>query len=441
MPTTATTRFGRRTLLAGAGAAGLTALGACGSTAPGGSRQGGVLNIWGGVPPENGPTALCEAYEEANPGTRITYTRFVNDAPGNVKLDTALAGSTPIDLYFSYSAANLFNRAGNGLALDLSERLAGDPDLKVFAPGAAPVSNYLSDGKAFSVPAQKSPTIVYLNQTLLDRAGIKLNDTWTFDEFDAAAKELSGNGIFGTMTPPAKARLALGPDMNYAEGGKRSNFSNPVFAEDLQHRLDLQAARVCMDQKTILAEKLEAYPQSVFLNSRAAMLPVDIFVTRYIANVKENPHDFVTTAMPYPTLAEDGDEWSAATLGDHLSINPKSKFQDLAWDFLKFWMVEGGTYMIAGSRIPSLTGGASTAELTSALLGKEAEKVFDVTSFEHALFGRPLNVPVDTIFTAAPEITTIQKKYTDEVLLGSRTVESWVEAVTREADAAIAAAK
>jgi len=441
-----TGKFGRRGLLAGAGVAGLAALVGCNSnTAPSGGSSGGkltgALQVWGGVPGENGPDALCKAFEEANPGTKITYTRYVNDDTGNLKLDTSLSGGTPIDVFISYSPANLFKRVSNGLAVDLSEKLSATPELKKYAPGADQPANFFSDGKAFSVPAQASPSIVFVNQSMLEKKGITLGDSWTVDEFNDIAKEMSGDGVFGTMAPVGKAHLTLGPDMNYAEGGKKSNFSNPIFAEDLQRRLDFQAAKAAIDQKTVLAEKLETFTQSVFLSGRIAMLPSQIFITRYVSNTAEYPHDFITKAMPYPTLAKEGDKWSEVAIGDNLSINAKSKNQELAWEFVKFWMIEGGKYLIAGGRIPAVTGNASPTELTASLLGKDAEKVFDVKSFEHALFGKEPNVPVDTIFTAASEINTILKKYTDEVLLGTRTVESWVEAMTKDADAAIAAAK
>lgn len=449
---TANAAVGRRSLLAGVGAAGLAALVGCnnntGGAKPSGAGGGtgaakltGALQVWGGVPGESGPDALCRAFEQANPGTKINYTRYVNDDAGNVKLDTALSGGTPIDVFVSYAPPALFKRISNGLAVDLSDKLAADPDLKQFAPGADPAANFFANGKAYSVPAQKSPSIVFLNQAKLDQAGIKLGDSWTIDEFNDVAKELTGGGVFGTMLPVGRARLTLGPDMNYADGGKRSNYSNPLFAQDMQARLDMQAAKLCMDQKTILAEKLDTFTQSVFLGGRVAMLPSQIFITRYVSNTKEYPHDFLTTAMPYPTLAKEGDKWNEVAIGDHLSINAKSKVQDLAWAFVKFWMANGGKYLIAGGRIPALAGNATPTELTASLLGADAAKVFDVKSFEHALFGKKQNVPVDTIFTAATQLATIRKKWDDEVLLGTKTIPQWVEGITREADAAIAAAK
>ena len=437
------TRWGRRSFLGAMGAASAAGLAGC-NLAPnsggGGGGKGGTLNVWGGVPAENGPQALCDAFTEANPDVKVTYTRYPNDDTGNLKLDSSLAGGAPIDVFISYAPAKLFQRVSNGLAVDLTERIDADPDLKQFGTTAESPSNYFSDGKAFSVPAQKSPTIVVLNQTMLDKAGIKLGDSWTYEDFESVAKELSGDGVYGSFNALTKAGIVLGPDRYYADGGERSNFDHPIFAEDLQHRLDEQDAKHCMDRKTILAEKLETFAHTPFLTNRAAMHASQIFILRYIADTKEFPHDFITKAMPHPTVEPGGDEWGVGAIGDNVSISSKASDPDLAWEFVRFWMLNG-QYNVPGGRLPSVVGNATPQELVASLLGEQREELFDVPSFENALFGKEVTIPVDTIFTAASELDEMVEKRTDEVLLGTRSVESWVETMTKDADAAIAAAK
>ncbi len=437
----ASTPLARRTLLGAAGLASATALVGCNSDSPGGpSGGGGVLNVWGGVPGENGPQDLCDAFTEANPGVKVNYTRYVNDDTGNLKLDSSLAGGAPIDVFISYAPAKLFQRVDNGLAIDLSDRIDQDPDLKQFGPSAETPSNYFTDGKAFSIPAQKSPTIVVLNQTMLDDAGITLGDTWTIEDYEDVMAELSHGDVFGSFDRPGKAEIVLGPDRYYADNGARSNFEHPVFAEDLQARLDAQAAKYIVDRETVLAEKLEVFKHQPFLTGRTAMNTSQIFILRYISDLTEFPHDFITKAMPHPTVEPGGDEWGVGAIGDNISISSKTADPDLAWEFVRFWMLNG-SYNVPGGRLPSVVGNATPADLTAGLLGPDREEIFDVPSFENALFGKEVAIPVDTIFTAATEIETLVKQYTDEVLLGTRTVDSWVETLTKEVDAAISAAK
>ena len=439
MTTFTSSTVGRRTLLAGLGAASLAGLAGCNLGTGGGGGGENTLNVWGGVPGESGPDDLCDAFMEANPDIKVTYTRYPNDDAGNVKLDSSLAGGVPIDVFISYAPAKLFQRAANGLALDITDRIEGDSELKQFGPSAETPGNFFSDGKAFSVPAQKSPTIVVLNQTMLDEAGIELGDSWTFDEYQEITDKLSKDNVFGSYEPPQKAPIILGPDKYYADGGKRSNFDHPALAADLKHHLAEQKAKRCMDRKSILAEKLEVFAHTPFLTNRAAMHIEQIFILRYISDTTEYPHDFVTRAMPHPTIEEGGDEWQRGTLGDNLCISKSAKDPDLAWEFIKFWMMNG-KYNVPGGRLPSVVGNSTTEELIAGLLGPERDKLYDVASFEHAIFGTEVNVPVDTIFTAATQIDELLDKRTDEVLLGDRSVDSWVKTMTKEADAAIASA-
>lgn len=87
-------RISRRALLGGAVTAGLAAgtisLAGCNLAGGGGGGGGAVLNVWGGVPNETGPDELCKAFMDENPDIKVTYTRYVNDEPGNLKLDTSL---------------------------------------------------------------------------------------------------------------------------------------------------------------------------------------------------------------------------------------------------------------------------------------------------------------------------------------------------------------
>src|SRR5699024_1463436 len=140
--------LGRRAFLGAMGAASAAAgLAGCNLVPSGGGGGGGskTLNVWGGVPGENGPEALCDAFMEANPDVTVKYTRYPNDDAGNVKLDPSLAGGVPIDVFISYAPAKLFQRASNGLALDITDRIENDPDLKQFGPSAAQPAHYLSD--------------------------------------------------------------------------------------------------------------------------------------------------------------------------------------------------------------------------------------------------------------------------------------------------------
>ncbi|MFW6600249.1 ABC transporter substrate-binding protein [Propionibacteriaceae bacterium Y2011] len=433
----------RRTLLKGAaalGAAGLGAgaLSACNGGA--GAGGGGVLNVWGGVPNESGPDELCAAFMAENPDIKVTYTRYVNDEQGNLKLDTSLTGGVPIDMFFSYNPVNLFKRSDAGLALDLTDRIADDPDLATFTVDADPLGNYTLNGRQFCVPGAQAPQNVYLNKNMLDEAGITLGETWTVDEYVEIARELTKPGVFGTFEAPQLARPVLGPDHQYTDGGARSNFENEWFRKQLELAQQLQGEKVAMDQQTIIAEKLQTFSQTPFIAGRVAMLIQSGHITRYISNTKEYPHDFVTTCMPLPQPEAGTQPWNTGAIGDLMSISPKSQNQDAAWKLLKFWVLNAGKYMVKGGRLPSLPGEATEEEIVNQLLGPDRDSLYEVEAWQKFLYAPGPKLPVDTVFTAGSEILELTRRLTDETLLGDRTIDSWVTEMTTQADAAIARA-
>ncbi|MGJ6980670.1 ABC transporter substrate-binding protein [Aestuariimicrobium soli] len=435
------TTLSRRTLLAGIGAtAAATALAACSSDETPASTDGklsGSINVWGGVPPENGPQELVDAFMKANPGTTVTYTRFVNDDQGNLKLDTGLQGGSDIDVFTTYSMPLLAQRVGAGLAADLSDKIAGVKEFAPYAANADPVQNFTHDGKVYGIPAQTSPTTVLANLDMFEKAGITPPESWSFDEYRDVAKKLSQGNVKGSFNAPPSARATLGPDAYYAADGKSSNFRNEAFRQEIQRNLDMSNEGSAMDMKTILAEKLQVYTQGPFLQGRVGMITSQLFLVRYISNLKEFPHDFKTIALPQPGPSASDDGWNTGAVGDILSVNSKSKNPDLAWALIEFWMKNAAKYMTKGGRLPSLAGDETPDSLLGQLLGADAEKIYDVASFKKMLFERKNKIIVDTKFAAAAQITQIMTQLSQEVLLGTRPVDSYIDELAKQADAAI----
>ena len=437
------TMISRRTLLGGAVTTGLAAgLTGCNLAGGGGGGGGGaVLNVWGGVPNETGPDDLCQAFMAEHPDIKVTYTRYVNDEPGNLKLDTSLTGGVPIDLYFSYSPVALFKRSGAGLALDLTDKITAESDFAPFSVDADPIGNYSLDGKQYCVPAARAPQHVYINKSMMDDARVTLGESWTTDEFVEVARTLSKDGVFGTLTGPPLARPALGPNHLYTADGTRSNFGNPWFAQELELALKLQKDKVAMDRQTIIAEKLQTFSQNPYIAGRVAMLIQSGQIIRSINDTQEYPHDFLTYCMPIPLPEKGKPGWNTGQIGDLISISPRSQNVDAAWELAKFWMRNAAKYMTRGGRLPAMVGSATPDDILNSLLTDGKDKLYDVPSWKSMLFSDALTLPVDTIFTAGTEIQTLTAKLTDETLLGDRTVASWVKEAVSQADAAIGKAK
>lgn len=87
-----------------------------------------TLRMWGGVPAEAGPQAVCDNFNELykDKGIQVEYERFVNDDTGNLKLETNLLSGTGVDLYMTYTPDVLTKRAEGNMALDLTELMERD---------------------------------------------------------------------------------------------------------------------------------------------------------------------------------------------------------------------------------------------------------------------------------------------------------------------------
>ena len=436
--------------LAGAGALGLLA--GCGGTnakeepaagAGGGGSAGdpesGALNVWGGVPPESGPDDMFAAFMKKYPKIKVTYTRYVNDDPGNLKVDTSLQGGVPIDVIVSYGAPAVTKRATAGLLLDLTDRIAGESTFTKFNPGEG-TSNYVYDGKVYTVPMVVNPVTVMINQSMLDAKKITIPDNWTHEEFRSIAKELSAPGVYGTFDTPPLARQELGTDFLYKNGGKESNYDHPLFAKGAQLRVDMIGEKSAIPMTEILAQKLQVYTQTPFLTGKVGMLINQPFLLRYITDTKEYPHDFRTTLKPLPVPEKGKEYWNSGQYGDHVSITKDSANQEAAWTLIKWWATEGGQYMVKGGRYPILQEGLDIDSMVETTVGPEGDRLFDVASVKSALFDETVKIPIDTIQTAAVEMTTIMASLDQQVYMGKLSVAEWAQQAKRRCDAAIAKA-
>jgi multiple sugar transport system substrate-binding protein len=385
------------------------------------------------VPPGSGPAALVEAFTAAHPGTEVSYTRFVNDDRGNLKLDTALQGGVDIDVYFTYQTKQLALRAESRMMLDVTDRLAGDAELAPYLDRRNPTALWDGD-RVRALATVAEPWFVLFNEAARERAGTPLPTRWTVPEFEQVAREIRSDGVFGTYEVPRTARIALGPDYWFTpEGG--SNLADPRFVEWLE--LGQRAIRdgVAYPWTEVLARHLDAYQQNGFVAGEFATWVTPPFSLRYLHDEENYPHDFRVAAAPLPTTA-DGTGWDQGQYNNFIMINPRSPRQDLAWEFVRFWVTEGARHMAKGGKIPAL-GNVPQEEVLASLLGPEPDRWFDVDSFRRVLFDEPAQLYVDSNLTAYAEIDLALSQQQDLCWIGERSPADAMAAVAARATAAI----
>ncbi|MBO0791666.1 MAG: extracellular solute-binding protein [Ktedonobacteraceae bacterium] len=430
---TALTRpLNRRTFIMAGTAAVAAFLTSCGSS--GGSSGSATLQFWGGVPAESGPKALIDAFHKKYPNIKVTYTRFVNDDQGNVKLDTALASGSRVDVYMSYSPALMTRRIDSGLAVDLASYIDADSEVKSWMGSTSGIFQYKN--KYWGLPIAKGPSYVFINKNMIEDAGITLPTDWTVDEFREIARKLSKNGVYGTFDTPDLAYATLGADDAYKNGGKESNYDDDVWRKSLQLHSDMIKEKSAFPWTEVLAQNLRVYAQGIFLKGQVGMAINSDFWHRYITDTKNYPHDFVTTFMPIPKPVGVSDPYTVGGLNNWIQINAKTKNRDAAWTFLRFNLGEGAKYMIPSGRNPAFPG-TSDDDVIKGLLGANREKLYDVDAYRRVVLQTKFKLMLPTISTAAAELAKIQQSEIDRYLVGEISLDQCINDMKQQADDAI----
>ncbi|ACQ82436.1 extracellular solute-binding protein family 1 [Beutenbergia cavernae DSM 12333] len=402
-----------------------------------GSPEEGRLVVWGGVAPETGPQALVDAFMAKYPDIEVEYTRYVNDEEGILKLDTALQGGVPIDVYFSYGTVDVVRRSQAALALDLTD-LAREDDLAQIFVQDEPIST-LVDGKLFSIPTTHFPNFVVINQDAMEAAGIEIPFDWTVDDYHQIAQEFASAGFdVGAYNVPRHEAVGLGGDYLYTEDGTESNLDHPLVRERLEATLAMEDDGSIFTQERITAEGIGGYAQNYFLDGTFAMMLDGTIIARYVKNLEEYPHDFRTTFRPYPRLAAGEPYINPGVRGDDVQISAKSKYASAAWTFVKFWMGEGAELVTPSGKVsPFQYEDGPSDSLNEALFGPDADELFDVESFEQTFFAAEPPLAVRSITTAFTEISSIKSQIEEEIRLRTKSIDDGIAEMKTLADEAI----
>ncbi len=397
------------------------------------------LVIWGGVDAVSGPQDLIDAYMAKNPNVEVEYVRFVNDDPGNVKLDTALLSGEQIDLYFTYSPDMVRQRADGGMALNLNE--FGAKDFIVENMGEDGV--FAVDGEYFSMPTCSEPAGIMVNLDMFEKAGIEVPKQWTFDELKEIAKKLTGeyNGkqVYGFYPYHygllELSRMAIGDNFLY-KSPTESNFDNPAFKNDSLTYDMMYTDKSAYPYEQILAQKHDGVGCNSFLQGDVAMAVFSSWMARRMSNTEQFPRDFKVAFAPMPTVGTD--DYSIGARNNFLMINSQTKNKEAAWDLLKFWVTEGSQYMFKAGKVP-VTKEYDKDKFIEVVCGAEADKLYDIESFR-AFLDIPFKYPNDTLSTAMPEIKQIRKEETDKLLLQQQSYDEFLTNAKTRCDEVIAKA-
>jgi len=384
--------------------------------------------FWTGVPGEAGPDALAEAFNERmrEQGRNVVavHERFVNDASGNTRLDTALLSGEQIDLYVNYSRDTMIRRASSGLATDLTPFIQNsgfDPEAEFGE--LADFGEF--EGQVFSLPSAKAVNVVWYNKTEFDRRGITIPENWTWEDYADIARELTDAdaGVFGSMMfaggPGIWAWGGLsyfGADWRYAADGS-SNLGHPLFQDvlDIHVRMD----REDLSQMPLAEmQATRTSPHVEFVRGNVMMFAAsNAWVVRTIVDREQFPVDFVTAIAPVPRAnASNVDPYDHVFGQDLPVMGPNPGDPELAWEFMQFFATEGSFYHVAGGRAPAWNG--FDPELIAATFIGDNDDLLYAPSFERYYFPSEFQTSVPEISVASAELGELIREEYQRALLG-----------------------
>lgn len=400
------------------------------------------LIIWGGVPAESGPDALVAQWNQDNPNIQVEYVRFTNDDTGNTRLDTALLSGEQVDLFFTYNTSILKRRIDGEMVEELTNY--GVEEFVVNNVAGAGGGQVLFDGIYYALPTAKEPIGFMFNKRMLDEAGITIPENWTIEDYAKIAEQLThvkeGTTVYGAHSyyaglPLDFALPVLGGDFLYNAEGNASNFDAPEFKANTINR-ELMEKGFAMPFEEVFSRNLQAYAHPAFLNEEIAMMPFSAWMLRYVKDLENFPHDFVTTFAPYPTIAEGVPNPYQGQLNNHLSINSQSKYKEQAWEFMKYWITEGSVFMLQGGKMP-VWNKANDEETVAGILGEDADKLFDVEAYKSVMLNPELQYIVDTITVAYPQVTQIYREESELFMMGQNDADTYFNNLKTLADKVI----
>jgi multiple sugar transport system substrate-binding protein len=271
------------------------------------------------------------AFEQANPGIKVTYTPTSGDY--FAKLLSSIASNSPPDVFFcgSDSYRTLISR---GVLLDITERFSAQFPLNDFIDSSRTIMEV--ENHVYGISSCSVSPVIYYNRDIFDKYNEPYpssdpNKVWTIDEFRAVAKRLTRDGIYGCYGLEANggmifAQVTSGGGAPFSADGYSSTYNSPEVKRVLQ---TIKAIRI--DDKSMPAsstlENVGMNASQMLQTGKVAMLMDGSWAMQQLSTL-----GFPVGIAPIPSYGK------PITTGQaHLhSIAKATKHPEEAWKFLQF---------------------------------------------------------------------------------------------------------
>lgn len=324
-------------------------------TTPGDSASGdGTVTLrWVGAgwSQNDKATKIIEKWNAEHPDIKVEYIELGTAVDEGYlrNLDTMIAGGEVVDVtYITY--ADVYNRVINGGALPLDEYIAAAGDDYEAMYGSLSTSMLSYQDQIYGVPYAGNTFKVFYNKTMTDAAGITIPETWSTEEFTAAAKALTDteNGVYGCIFPYTwdqicytSAEICGWQSVKKLDDGTIvPNFDDQTFMDSIEWAYNLAFVDgVTPDMATYKAESINR--RQALATGQAAMIIDGPYTLVWLQNYMYNDpgegelgFELGVTNVPY--VNELGADVSYNTVAGAFYVPKSAAYPAEAYEFAKF---------------------------------------------------------------------------------------------------------
>lgn len=378
---------------------------------------------------------VADAYKEKNPNVTVKFEYYGDMTATEYykKVDMMVLGKEKMDILMTSAFAEHKQRAASGTYLPMDDFFEREGIKPEDAYAIMPRVNE----QVYGIPGDLKYQLVYINKNYLEEAGLEAPSLdWTWDDYREYAKAMTkGEGatkIYGSYFHSWDHYNLMGFWSSYGDNpmfnsdATAVNFDNPIFADWLQFRYDMENVDKCQISYTDVKAMNMAY-RDKFFNGEVAMLPVGSFLIAELDDQDKYPHDFVTTFAPIPAWKED-EPGTTYTDSQFYSICKNSEYPQEAYDFIRFYTTEG--MKIRGVSL-SAEAGIDKMEFFKMMI--DDTSYVDVDTLNNVLSNPNWK---ELIYTNVPsynkELSTLMLDEAGKFLLGQDTLENVVTSLVEK---------
>jgi ABC-type glycerol-3-phosphate transport system substrate-binding protein len=336
----------KRKALLGIGAAAALVLSGCALNSDdsgdgGGSTDGPVTLTFQSLAYQDSTVAavkdIVDSWNKKNPDIQIKLTQGTWDNVHD-QLVTQFQGNTAPDIIHDESS-DIMGFAGQGYLADIGQYLS--PDVKSAVSKDVWDTVTTADGKVIAAPTLLQTYVVFANTDAFAAAGVDVptGDTFSWDELQAAAKKLTGNGKFGVgwgLKQPTAAVMntALGFDGTYFD--TKDDGTATIHVGEAELSVPERIHAMAFDDKSLDPVSLTQSGTDVlpgFLGGKYGMYVGGNFLAQQIT--ESAPDGFKWTVLP-PLAGSAGPRQAANP--QTMSVSAQSKAPEQAAEFIDYFM-------------------------------------------------------------------------------------------------------